>query len=176
MVCLFSLPMCLRYRAGKLLRIRARNLYMRQIIIQHFANKIFSRLAFSIANLLALSRKRRFSRSIVDRPHNCLGRRFAFRRRVYSIGKLGNDAKVELFLVLFGDGETQNMFCTALAGLNPERKKPGDYHTNSIQRNTKFHFLGCLVPSSQILVPCRELQRQLFPLRNRERYILHVEL
>lgn len=68
------------------------------------------------------------------------------------------------------------MFCIALANFKPREKKPEDYHTNSIQRNTKFHLLGRLLPSSQILVPCRELQRQLFPLRNRERYILHVEL
>lgn len=154
MVRLFSLPMCLRYRAGKLLRIRAHNLYMRQIVIQHFANKIFSRLAFSIANLLTLSRKRRFSRPIVDRPHNCLGRRFAFRRRVYSIGELGNDAKVELFLVLFGDGETQNMFCTALAGLNPEKKK---------NQEIIIRILSSGIPNSTSLDVWFRARRYLFP-------------
>lgn len=42
--------------------------------------------------------------------------------------------------------------------------------------NPKLHLLGGLVPSAENPAPGGNLQRQLLPLRDSERHILHVEL
>lgn len=106
---LLPLPMSFRNCAHKLPLIRADHLGPHQIIVQDLLNHLLRALALGCPQLLAGSRKRCFGWPIGHRPHNTLRSSDTFRRSVDAITISGDNAEIELSLVLFRDWKTENV-------------------------------------------------------------------
>ena len=106
MVCFLALSVRLGHGTDKLFIIGAHNTGVSHVLIQKFANQCLGRFTGTVAKLLPISRECCLGWPIGYRKDHGFGRCCPLGRGCDSIGVLGDDTKIKLFLCLLGHRKT----------------------------------------------------------------------